>query len=319
MTRRFFLKRLGGALLTLFGVAVFVFVVLRLIPGDEITAMLGIESGTLTEVQRRALESYFGLDEPPISQFFGWLGNVMTGNLGYSMRSGVSVASLIADALPVTIELAVLSMLFGIVIGVPTGIFAATRQGKAPDVVAQSFGLIGLAIPNFVIGTFLITITASQFGYFPNAAGYVPPWEDLGLNLQQMLFPAISLGIVLAGSIMRTMRSAFLEVSTEPFVRTARGKGLSRRRVKWVVIFRNASIPVLTITGIQFGYLLGGTVVIEQIFALPGLGRLVLTAINQRELAVVQSTVLVIAAMFVIINLLVDLLYARIDPRIEIQ
>lgn len=319
MTRRFFLRRLGGALLTLFGVAVFVFVVLRLIPGDEITAMLGIESGTLTEVQRRALESYFGLDQPPISQFFGWLGNVLTGNLGYSMRSGVSVATLIADALPVTVELAVLSMLFGILIGVPTGIFAATHQGKAPDIVAQTFGLIGLAIPNFVIGTFLITIAASQFGYFPNAAGYVPPWEDLGLNLQQMLFPAMSLGIVLAGSIMRTMRSAFLEVSTEPFVRTARGKGLSPRRVKWVVIFRNASIPVLTITGIQFGYLLGGTVVIEQIFALPGLGRLVLTAINQRELAVVQSSVLVIATMFVMVNLFVDLLYARIDPRIEIQ
>jgi peptide/nickel transport system permease protein len=300
-------------------VAVFVFVVLRLIPGDEITAMLGIESGTLTEVQRRALESYFGLDQPPISQFFGWLGNVLTGNLGFSMRSGVPVATLIRDALPVTVELAVLSMLFGLLIGVPTGIFAATHQGKAPDIVAQTFGLIGLAIPNFVIATFLITIAASQFGYFPNAAGYVSPWEDLGLNLQQMLFPAISLGIVLAGSIMRTMRSAFLEVSTEPFVRTARGKGLSRRRVKWVVIFRNASIPVLTITGIQFGYLLGGTVVIEQIFALPGLGRLVLTAINQRELAVVQSSVLVIATMFVMINLLVDLLYARIDPRIEVQ
>ncbi|MEN8235468.1 MAG: ABC transporter permease [Actinomycetota bacterium] len=319
MTRRFLLTRLGGAILTLFGVAVLVFVVLRLIPGDEITGILGIEAGNLTEAQLKALESYFGLNQPPHEQFFGWLFNVLGGNLGISMRSGASVASLIGDALPVTMELAVLSLALGILLGVPIGVYAATKQGKAPDVAAQSFGLIGLAIPNFVVGTFLITLVAEWFSYFPNAAGYVPPWEDPWLNFQQMIFPAISLGVVLAGSIMRTTRSAFLEVSAEPFVRTARGKGLPPRRVKWVHVFRNATIPIVTITGIQFGYLLGGTVVIEQIFALPGLGRLVFTAINQREFAVVQSTVLVIAAMFVIVNLLVDLLYARIDPRIRLQ
>lgn len=319
MTRRFILTRLGGAAVTLFGVAVLVFVFLRLIPGDEITGVLGIEAGNLTEAQRRALESYFGLDQAPHEQFIGWISNIVTGNLGISMRSGASVASLIGDALPVTIELAILSLTLGVLLGVPIGVFAAARQGKPADVAAQSFGLIGLAIPNFVIGTFLITLVAEWFGYFPNAAGYAAPWEDLWLNLQQMMFPAISLGVVLAGSIMRTTRSAFLEVSTEPFVRTARGKGLSRRRVKWNTVFRNAMIPIVTITGIQFGYLLGGTVVIEQIFALPGLGRLVFTAINQREFAVVQSTVLVIAAMFVLVNLLVDLLYARIDPRIRLD
>lgn len=319
MTRRFLLRRLGGALLTLFGVAILVFVILRLIPGDEITSILGIESGNLTDTQMTALESYFGLDKPPHEQFFGWLFNVLGGNLGISIRSGVSVASLIGSALPVTIELAVLSLSLGILLGIPIGVFAASRQGKVPDVAAQSFGLIGLAIPNFVIGTFLITLVAEWFGYFPNAAGYAAPWEDLWLNLQQMIFPTISLGVVLAGSIMRTTRSAFLDASTEPFVRTARGKGLSSRRVKWVHVFRNAMIPILTITGIQFGYLLGGTIVIEQIFALPGLGRLVFTGINQREFAVVQSTVLIIAAMFVVVNLLVDLLYARIDPRIRFQ
>ncbi|MEN8040158.1 MAG: ABC transporter permease [Actinomycetota bacterium] len=319
MTRRFLLTRLSGALLTLFGVAVLVFVVLRIIPGDEITSILGIESGNLTEAQLEALRSYFGLNQPYHEQFFGWLFNVLGGNLGVSMRSGASVSSLIASALPVTLELAILSLTLGILLGVPIGVYAATHQGKAPDAAAQSFGLIGLAIPNFVIASFLITLVAELFNYFPNAAGYAAPWEDLSLNLQQMAFPVISLGVVLAGSIMRTTRSAFLEASSEPFVRTARGKGLSQRRVKWVHVFRNATIPIVTITGIQFGYLLGGTVVIEQIFALPGLGRLVYSAITQREFAVVQSTVLVIAAMFVVVNLLVDLLYARLDPRITLE
>lgn len=316
---RYILRRAGGALFTCAGVAVLVFVVLRLIPGDEITGTLGVDSGALTAAQRLSLESYYGLDKPPVQQFFGWLGNVLTGNLGYSVRSGVPVRTLIMDALPVTVELALLSVVLGVLLGVPLGVLAASRQGSVVDISAQSVGLLGLAVPNFVIGAFLISLVTNWFGYFPNAAGYAPFSENLWLNLQQMLFPVISLGIVLAGSIMRTTRSAYLEVAEQPFVRTARGKGLSLRRIKWIHILRNASIPVVTITGIQFGYLLGGTVIIEQIFALPGLGRLVFTAINQREFAVVQSTVLVIAVLFVLINLLVDLLYAQLDPRIALE
>ncbi len=319
MSRRYLLRRLGGSLLTLFGVAVLVFVILRLIPGDEITGTLGIESGVLTDAQRTALEEYFGIGQSPFAQFGSWVGNVLTGNLGFSVRSGTSVGSLILDALPVTLELAILALLIGVLIGVPLGIFAASRQGKAPDVIVQGFGLLGLAVPNFVIATFLVTLVASWLGYFPNAAGYTPLWEDPWLNIQQMVFPAISLGIALAGSIMRTARSAFLEVSTQSFVRTARGKGISPRRVKWRHIFKNAAIPVVTITGIQFGYLLGGTVIVEQIFALPGLGRLVFNAINQREFAVVQSSILVIAVLFVFINLAVDLIYARLDPRVQYE
>ena len=235
------------------------------------------------------------------------------------MRSGTDVGTLILDALPVTLELAILSLALGVLIGVPLGIFAASRQGKAPDVVVQGFGLLGLAIPNFVIATFLVTLVASWLGYFPNAAGYTPFWEDPWLNIQQMIFPAISLGLALSGSIMRTARSAFLEVSTQSFVRTARGKGIPPRVVKWKHIFKNAAIPVVTITGIQFGYLLGGTVIVEQIFALPGLGRLVFNAIDQREFAVVQSSILVIAVLFVLINLAVDLIYARLDPRVQYE
>lgn len=313
------MKRLAGALLTCLGVAVLVFVVLRLIPGDEITGTLGVDSGILTDIQRLALERYYGLDKPPIEQFFSWLGNVLGGNLGYSTRSGVSVAHLIREAFPVTLELAILAIVFGVLAGVPLGVLAASRQGTPVDAAAQSVGLLGLAIPDFVIAAFLISLVTDWFGYFPNAAGYARPWDNLWLNLQQMLFPTISLGVVLGGSIMRTTRSAFLDVSDKPFVRAAVGKGLSASRIKWVHVLRNASIPVVTITGIQFGYLLGGTVIIEQIFALPGLGRLVFTAINQRELAVVQSSVLIIAILFVIINLLVDLLYARLDPRIRLQ
>lgn len=319
MSRRYLLKRLGGSLLTLLGVAILVFVVLRLIPGDEVTGLFGTESGVLTETQRRALERYLGIDQSPPRQFWSWLSSVAAGNLGYSIRSGTSVGSLIMRSLPVTVELAVLSLTLGILIGVPLGVFTANRQGTPLDVIGQAVGLAGLAVPNFVIGTFLVTLVASRLAYFPNAAGYASLTTDPWLNLQQMLFPVITLGVVLAGSIMRTTRSAYLEAASHPSVRTARGKGLSRRRVKWRHIFRNASIPVVTITGIQFGYLLGGTVIVEQIFALPGLGRLVFTAIEQREPAVVQSTVLVVAIMFVLVNLAVDLLYARLDPRVRFQ
>ena len=317
MPWRYALVRLVASVLTLAGVAVLVFVVLRLLPGDEITSTFGTETGVLTDRQIESLRSYYGVDQPAYQQFFSWLGSVVTGNLGFSVRSGTSVASQIRDALPVTVELALASILVGLVIGVPLGVLSGARAGTRSDAGIQVFGLLGLGIPNFVIGTFAVTLFASWFDYFPNARGYAAPWEDPWLNVQQMMFPAITLGLALSGTIMRTTRSAFLETSTQPFVRTARGKGISARRVRCVHILRNASIPIATITGIQFGYLLGGTVIVEQIFAMPGLGRLVLDGIGKREYAVVQSTILVISGLFVMVNLLVDLLYARLDPRIR--
>ena len=316
---RYLLRRLAEAVVTLLGVAILVFLLLRVLPGDEITARFGLEAGALTPNQRVALEQYYGLDRPLVVQFFTWLGSVLSGNFGVSVTSGRSVSTLIADALPVTIELAILSTAIGTVIGVAVGVMAGSNPNTGRDIAGQTFGLLGLGIPNFVIGAFIIAILAAQFGYFPAAASYAHFWEAPLVNLQQQLYPAITLGVALAAAAMRTTRSAFLEANGQDYVRTARGKGLTARRVRYRHVLHNSLIPVVTIVGIQFGYLLGGTIIVEEIFALPGIGRLVLTGISQREFAVVQSTVLVIAAMFVVVNLLVDLIYARIDPRVRLS
>ena len=315
---RYLLRRLAEAVLTLLGVALLVFLLLRVLPGDEITARLGLEAGALTPAQRGALESYYGLDHPPVVQFFTWLGSVFSGNFGVSVTSGRPVSDLIAAALPVTIELAILSSIFGTIVGVAIGVMAGSSPNTLKDTTGQTFGLLGLGIPNFVLGSFIIAFLAAQFGYFPAAGSYVNIWEDPLINLQQQMYPAITLGVALAAAAMRTTRSAFLEASGQDFVRTARGKGLTPRRVRYRHVLHNSLIPVVTIVGIQFGYLLGGTIIVEEIFALPGMGRLVLTGISQREFAVVQSSVLVIAAMFVMVNLIVDLIYARIDPRVRL-
>jgi len=315
---KYLLRRLAEAVVTLLGVALLVFLLLRVLPGDEITARLGLEAGALTPTQREALESYYGLDRPPVVQFFAWLGSVLSGNFGVSVTSGRPVSDLIVAALPVTIELAILSTIFGTIVGVAIGVMAGSNPNTLKDTTGQTFGLLGLGIPNFVLGSFIIAFLAAQFGYFPAAASYVNFWENPLINLQQQMYPALTLGVALAAAAMRTTRSAFLEASGQDFVRTARGKGLTPRRVRYRHVLHNSLIPVVTIVGIQFGYLLGGTIIVEEIFALPGMGRLVLTGISQREFAVVQSSVLVIAAMFVMVNLIVDLIYARIDPRVRL-
>ena len=319
MSWAYALRRLGEALLTLAGVAVTVFLILRVLPGDEITARFGIEAGALTEAQRQALEAYYGLDQPLVTQFLSWMGSVLTGNFGVSVTSGQPVSELIASALPVTLELAVLGTIIGALVGVAVGVFAGSRPDSVRDAAGQTFGLLGLAIPNFVLASAIVAYLSAQFGYFPSAAGYARLTQEPLINLQQLLYPALVLGVALAATVMRTTRSAYLEVANQDFVRTARGKGAGERRVRWRHVVHNALIPIVTITGIQFGYMLGGTVIVEQIFALPGLGRLVLVGIQQREYAVVQSVVLVIAAMFVVVNLAVDLIYTWIDPRVKLS
>lgn len=311
------LRRLAEAALTLLGVAVLVFVMLRLIPGDQITATLGTEAAALTPAQRAALEAYYGLDQPLATQFFGWLGSVLSGNLGVSQRSGQSVAQMTASSLPVTLELAVLSLGLGLVLGVGLALVSASRPDSVRDAVGQTVGLAGLSVPSFLLGSAMLAISARVLGYNPNAERYVSLLEDPWLNLQQMLMPALVLGFGLAAPIMRTARSALLELRTQDFVRTARGKGASPVRVQVRHVLHNALVPIVTMTGIQFGYLLGGAVVVEQIFSVPGIGRQVLIAIQQKEYAVVQSTVLVIALSFVLVNLLTDLLYRWIDPRVR--
>ena len=302
---------------TLLGVAVLVFVMLRAIPGDRITAGLGTEAAALTPAQRQALEQYYGLDQPLITQFFSWLGNMFTGNFGYSARQQQSVLDLTLHSLPVTFELAVLSIVLALLIGVPLGMLAASRANSPRDALGQLVSLAGLSVPAFLLATTLLSIFAASFGFNPNGQGFAMLFDDPLLNLRQMLLPALVLGFGIAAPILRTTRTAVLEVRSDDFVRTARAKGVPERRLQVKHVLGNALVPIVTMTGLQFGYLLGGAVVVEQIFSVPGVGRQVLLGIQQKEYAVVQSTVLVIALAFVLVNLLTDVLYRVIDPRVR--
>ncbi len=321
--RRFFahsvVRRLLGAIGTLLGVSVLVFIMLRAIPGDQISAGLGTEAAALTPAQRASLEAYYGIDQPLLVQYFSWLGNLVTGNLGFSARSQTSVLELTASSLPVTMQLAVISILLALVVGIPLGMLAASRPDSPRDALAQSVSLAGLSIPAFLLATTMLTLLAASIGFNPNGRGYASFWEDPSLNLQQMLLPSLVLGFGIAAPIIRTTRTAVLDISSNDFVRTARAKGILTRRLQFRHVLRNALVPIATMTGLQFGYLLGGAVVVEQIFSLPGIGRQVLIGIQQKEYALVQSTVLVIALAFVIVNLLTDLLYRIIDPRVRAE
>lgn len=317
MLRHPLIGRLISGIATLLGVAVLVFIMLRAIPGDQITANLGIEAAGLTPQQRAALEAYYGTDQPLVTQFFSWLGQVLTGNLGFSARAQTSVASLVGASLPVTAELAILSILIAVVIGVPIGMLAASRPESVRDGAGQSVALLGLSIPAFLLATVLLAWTSRSFGFNPNGKPFAPLWVDPVTNLQQMLLPALTLGIGIAAPIIRTTRTAVLEVRGLDFIRTAKAKGVGPKRLQAKHILRNALVPIVTMTGLQFGYLLGGAVVVERVFSLPGIGRQVLLGIEQKEYAVVQSTVLVIALAFVLVNLLTDLTYRLIDPRVR--
>ena len=314
---RYLIQRLLLAIPTLLGVSILVFVAIRLVPGDAITAMLGTEAGLLTEAQRASLESYFGLDKSPVQQYISWLGNVLHGALGYSVRLGQPVLDLILNRFPVTLELALLSTLIAIAIGIPLGVVAAVYRDTPADFFGRLFALIGLAAPNFLVATVMIYVFSVYFGYLPNVGNYVGLTKAPLQNLEQMVLPALTLGLAFSASVMRTTRSAMLEVLGQDYVRTARAKGLRDRVVIGRHALRNALIPVVTLTGIELGYLLGGTVIIEQVFALPGLGRLTLNAISQRDYALIQGATLFIACVVVLVNLLVDLGYAAIDPRIS--
>lgn len=312
--------RLVAIAATLLGVALLVFVMLRAIPGDQITASFGTEAAALTPAQQAALREYYGIDQPLVTQFLSWLRELVSGNLGWSVRSRTSVASLTAASLPVTLELALLSIVIALVIGIPVGMLAAAAPNTWRDGLGQLIALLGLSVPAFLLASFLLTYAASGLGFNPNGQPYAVPWDSvssLGLNLQQMLLPAFTLGFGIAAPIARTTRTAVLSVRDEDFVRTARAKGVGERLLRRRHVLRNALLPVTTMTGLQLGYLLGGAVVVEQIFSLPGIGRQVLLGIQQKDYAVVQSTVLVIALAFVLVNILTDLAYRVVDPRVR--
>lgn len=310
-------RRVGEVVLTLLGVSLLTFLVLRVVPGDQITAAYGTAAGELSPDQIASLRAYYGLDKPLVAQYLGWLGGVLTGNLGVDTTSHLSVTTMTAQALPNTIELAVLSIVVALLLGVPLGLLAASRPGKLRDTTTQLSSLLALSVPSFLLATVVSSWLTNTFGWYPNGEGYRTLWQDPGLNLQQMLQPALVLGISIAAPILQTTRTAILAIRSEDYIRTARAKGVPTRRLQTRHILRNALIPVTTMTGLQFGFLLGGALVAEQIFAIPGIGRQTLLALTQKEYAVVQSTVLIIAAMFVAVNLLTDLAYRLIDPRVR--
>ena len=309
--------RLAKAVITLVGVAVVVFIVLRLLPGNQITSSLGVNAGLLTKAQYADLEHYYGIGKPLTQQFGQWAGDLLHGNMGLSEQSGRSVASLIGAALPVTLELAIAAMLIGLVIGVGAGAVAAAAPGRLPDRGARLVALAGLGVPSFVIGSGLVALLASVFHYFPSSEGFASLRSDPWLNIQQIFWPALTLGLGIGAAILRTTRGAMLDVARRDYVRAARGRGLAPRLVIIKHVLRNALIPIVTMSGIQFGYLLGGTVVVEEIFVLPGLGRLLLMSVTESDYAVAQGVTLVFALGFIVVNLLTDLLYAVVDPRLR--
>jgi peptide/nickel transport system permease protein len=309
--------RLAKAVITLVGVAVVVFLVLRLLPGNQITSSLGVNAGLLTKAQYADLEHFYGIGKPLPVQFGQWAGALLHGNMGVSEQSGRSVTSLIGAALPVTLELAVAAMLIGLVIGVGAGAVAAAAPGRLADRGARLVALAGLGVPSFVIGSGLVAFLASVFHYFPSSEGFASLASNPWLNIQQIFWPALTLGLGIGAAILRTTRGAMLDVARQGYVRAARGRGLGPRLVIVKHVLRNALIPILTMSGIQFGYLLGGTVVVEQIFVLPGLGRLLLMSVTESDYAVAQGVTLVFALGFIVVNLITDLLYAVVDPRLR--
>jgi peptide/nickel transport system permease protein len=308
-------RRLGSMVVTLFGVSIVIFVILRLLPGNAIQASLGVSEGLLSPAQHAALDRYYGVGQPAVEQFFSWLRATLSGNLGVSLASRTSVSSLIGQALPVTLEVGFASLILGLLLGVGLGMIGALHPGKLPDDVGQGVAVIGLGVPSFVIGTALVTFLSSHFHYFPSSQPYAGITSNPWLNFQQIIIPAAVLSLGIGAAIMRTTRAAVLEVSSLGFMRTARGKGISGRAIVWRHLFLNALIPIITMSGIQFGYLLGGEVIIEQIFVLPGLGRLLVTSINERDFPVVQSVTMLFATGFVVVNMLVDVASSMIDPR----
>ena len=313
MTR--FLARRGLAMLaTLFAASIVVFLVLEILPGDPALVMLGVDAQPDTLA---ALRRQLGVDQPPLDRYLAWIGGLLTGDLGVSYTYGVPVAALIAERLALTIPLALMAMAITVALAVAMGVYAAARHNRPGDYGVMAATQLGLAVPNFWLGILLILLFAVHLGWFP--AGGFPGWaRGIAASLQALLLPAIALALVQAAILARATRSAVLDALREDYVRTARAKGLSRGQALWRHALRNALIPVVTVTGLQFAYLLSGAIVIENVFYLPGLGRLVFQAISQRDLIVVKDVVILLAAMVVVVNFAVDVLYAVIDPRVKV-
>jgi peptide/nickel transport system permease protein len=292
-----------------------VFSLMRVMPGDALIALMG-ESGNVGERELQKLRRDLGLDRPYYAQYGIWLWQMVSLDPGYSIFTNEPIAVALKKSIPVTLELATLALILGLVIAIPVGVLSATRQDTAPDYMGRIIAMSGLSLPDFWLGTLVITFAAIWFRWIP-PLGYASFWEAPLTNLQQFLLPAAVLGFRLSAATMRMTRSTVLEVLREDYVRTAWAKGLGGRIVVYKHALKNALIPVVTIVGGQLGTLLAGTVIVETIFALPGMGRLTVEAILFRDYPVVQTNVMLVAATLVTLNLMVDLTYAWLDPRIR--
>ncbi len=286
---------------------------LDILPGNAAEVMLGTSA---TPESVRALSARLGLDRPPLERYAHWTGGLVTGELGTSISYDTPIAQLIAERLAVTLPLALMAMALTTVLALGLGLYAASHHNRPGDVGVMAASQIGLAIPNFWFAILLILFFAVKLHWF--SAGSFPGWDEgAGAALKALVLPALALAVVQAAILARITRSAVLDVMREDFVRTARAKGLSRRAVLWRHVLRNAFVPVLTVMGLQFANLLTGTIVVENVFSLPGLGRLVFQAIANRDLGVVRNVVMLLAAAVIVINFVVDVLYVVIDPRLK--
>jgi peptide/nickel transport system permease protein len=308
-------QRLGVGVLTLFGMSIVIFVLLRLAPGN-IVDILFSTGGYVNPSERLAIERELGLDKPIWTQYLDWLGQMAVGNLGKSYRYDLPAWEIIRPLIPVTMELAALSMVIAVLLGVPTGVISAIRQDTQLDYVLRVFSLAGLSMPSFWLGMVIILALVAWFGWIPPVT-YVRPGENFPLHLVQFLLPALAVGYRSSALIMRMTRSSLLEVMREDYVRTAWAKGQSGRVVIWRHALKNAILPVITVIGIEFAFLIGGLVVTETVFNLPGLARFLVQAILWRDYPIVQNLVMIVAIVVIVSNLLVDMLYGVLDPRVR--
>lgn len=312
---KYILRRILILIPTLIGMSLLIFVMMRLLPGDIVDAMVGMDS-TVTEEAKAEMRAAFGLSDPWPVQYTKWIGGILQGDLGTSFRSREPITAQLLRALPITLELAFLAILMSIPVAIPLGILSAVRQNSKIDFAARVVGLIGLSIPSFWLATLFLLFTSLVFRWVPSVI-WISPLEDPLGNLQQMFLPALALAVQLMAVEMRMMRASMLEVLRQDYIRTVRAKGLGERAVLYRHALKNAFIPVITIIGIQIGVLMGGSIIIEQIFGLPGIGWYLLQGIFTRDYPIVQVTTLFLATIFVVISLLVDLTYAFLDPRIR--
>ena len=308
------LKRIGQVLPTLFILSILIFGLQQLMPGDPALILAGEERGDPQVLAQ--IRSELRLDRPIYEQYLYWIGNVLTGDFGFSWRIRMPVSQLSLDKLPVTAQLAAMSFIIAVLIGVPAGIISAVKRDQPADWVANGVALFGISTPNFWLGIMMILFFSVELGWLP-PSGYVPLTEDFWQSIATTIMPAFVLGTGVASVLMRHTRAAMLTALSQDYVRTARAKGLRERVVVWKHALRNALIPVVTLGAIEFGRLLAGAVLTEQVFTIPGFGKLIVDAVFNRDYPVVQGVVLATALIFVVLSLVADLLYMAINPRLR--